>query len=108
MIDIADVSARLNRTAARIEAWRAQAAQLQALVEAAQITRSVSDSLLQSVEETAGAIYAEIDAHEALKAELAAENPAAAAELAEVGEALHLVLMEITELSTQMYAVHAP
>ena len=34
-------------------------------------------------------------------------SPEAAGELAEVGEALHLLLLEITELGTQMYATRS-
>jgi len=58
---------------------------------------TASPSLLQSIETTAGEIYAEISSYDGLVQDVAAVSPAAAAELAEVNDALHLVLMEITE-----------
>jgi hypothetical protein len=105
MNDTAELTTRLRETAPRIDHWRAQASQLHTLVAAARVSHAVSESLLLSIEETSGAIYAEIAEYNGMLAEIAVHSPAAAAELAGVGEALHLVLMEITELGTELYAV---
>ena len=107
MVDAAELGTLLKETAPKIEIWRSQANQLKNLVEAAQIAHTVSDSLLLSIEETTGDIYAEITAYSNVVAEVAKSSPAAASELAVANDALHLVLMEITELGTALYAVRS-
>ena len=108
MVDIAELASRLQQTPPKIDRWREQAAQLHGLLDVARAGGAASPSLLQSIETTAGEIYAEISSYDGLVQDVAAVSPAAAAELAEVNDALHLVLMEITELSTALYAVRSP
>ena len=62
----------------------------------------------ESIERTCSAIYAEIAALSAVTSEVSATSVAAAAELAPLNEELRLVLLEITELSTELYAVGSP
>ena len=107
MVDSVELASLLHDTAPKIEGWRAQAEQLKALVEAARVTGNASDSLLVTVEETAASITAEISTYAEVVAALKEQSPAAAAELSPVSDALHLVLMEITELGTALYAVRS-
>lgn len=107
MVDSVELASLLRDTAPKIEGWRSQAEQLKALVEAAHVTGNISDSLLVTVEETAAAITAEISTQSDVVVAVAKDSPAAAAELGPVSDALHLVLMEITELGTALYAVRS-
>ncbi len=107
MIDGAWLASVLEGTPSRIDAWRAQAAQLKHLVSTADITGEVSDELLRATEQTCDSIYTEIaKAGEVIKT-VAATNPQAASQLASVDDALHLVLLEVTELTTELYAVRS-
>jgi hypothetical protein len=92
---------RLRRTAARIAEWQAEADRLRATIG----LNGRDEQMLVQIEQTAGAIYREIDAFDAIREEIERQSPAAAGEIAEVGDALRLVLMEITELSIAAYAL---
>jgi hypothetical protein len=92
------LSYRLRLTAQRIEAWRREADRLQAV---AGVVHGASE--LIEIEETASDIYREIAEFDALVAEIDRVSHAAAGEIAAVGDALRLVLLEITELSLVMY-----
>ena len=107
MIDGAWLAATLEETPSKIIAWKGQASQLDHLVQAAQITGGVSDELLTVTERTASSIYAEISKCAEVIANVAAASPEAASQLASLNDALHLVLLEITELSTKLYAVRS-
>lgn len=89
---------RLRLTAERIEGWRREADRLRAV---AGVVHGVSE--LIEVEETATAIYREIEAFNSLVSEIDQRSPTAAGEIAAVGDALRLVLLELTELSLLMY-----
>jgi peptidoglycan hydrolase CwlO-like protein len=98
---------RLRPIAARIVHWRSEAERIKALATDTLETKAVEDDRLQEVEQIAGQIYKEIEDFDALVAEVSDESPQAAAQLAEVGNALQLILLEITELGTSMYSVRS-
>lgn len=93
---------RLHVTAERIAEWRADAKRLREVM--GYTTGPVDRLVLLDMEETSGAIYREIEAFDALVADIDKQSHAAAGQIAEVGDALRLVLMEITELGTAMYS----
>jgi hypothetical protein len=107
MVSSVELASLLKDTAAKIRAWRAQVEQLRLLVDAARITGGVSESLLVSVEETAGSIHDEIATYAEITRNVASTSLAAASDLAPGSDALHLVLLEVTELSTQLYAARS-
>lgn len=93
---------RLHLTAARIAEWRTDAALLRGVL--AESAGPVDPELLLAIEETTGKIYREIEAFDAIVANIDKQSHSAAGLIAEVGDALRLVLMEITELGTAMYS----
>jgi hypothetical protein len=96
---------RLLAMAADIEQWRSEARRLR---DAAQLPGAASDDvLLLSVEETSGAIYRGIAGFDELVLDVDRESHVAAGQVAEVGDALRLVLMEITELGTGLYSLRS-
>jgi septal ring factor EnvC (AmiA/AmiB activator) len=107
MVDTSTLDTMLGQTDRRLDHWRMQASQLRSLVEAARIAQMVNDDLLASVEETSEAIYAEIASLVKVINEKSAGSAETAARLQKANDDLHLVLMEITELGTAMYAVRS-
>ena len=105
--EIIDLTARLRPTAQKIEHWRAEAEKIRRLRQTAVEADNVTPDVLQGVEEISGQIYAEIETFDALLAEVTRVSPQSAAELGAVGDALRLVLLEITELGTDMYSVRS-
>jgi hypothetical protein len=101
-----EIAQRLSHFGANIQRWRDEAARLTLLATQSR-QRPAGLSELTALEETAGAIYADISAFKATVDEVAARSPAAAAELAAASDALHLVLLEITELGIRLYSVHS-
>ena len=93
---------RLHLTAERIAEWRLDAKRLRGVL--AEAEGPVDPELLLAVEETTGKIYREIEAFDAIVANIDKKSHAAAGQIAEVGDALRLVLMEIVELGTAMYS----
>lgn len=102
-----DVADRLRQIGHHIEAWREEAKRIGRMTDAAVAFKSIDDAHLVDLERTSGEIYAEIAAFNLLVPEIAATNPIAAGQLAEVGDALQLVLLEITELGTRMYSLRS-
>lgn len=102
MTDRSEIADRLHLTASRIAQWRADAQRLRTILD--ERSGPLEPLVLLDVEETSGAIYREIDAFDALLADIDRQSHAAAGQIAEVGDALRLVLMTITELGTEMYA----
>jgi hypothetical protein len=100
MADNPDIRTTLRHFAANIDRWEAEVARIRAETEGGQ---PVDSELLVRIEDTSGAMYQEIEAFKAAVAEVAKQSPEAAAELASVGEALHLILLEFTELGTGLY-----
>jgi hypothetical protein len=100
--DIAALRARLQLTADRIVEWRADAKRLREVM--GYVEGPVDRLVLLDMEETSGAIYREIEEFDALVLDIDRKSHAAAGQIAEVGDALRLVLMEITELGTAMYS----
>jgi hypothetical protein len=98
----AEIAERLNHFAQNIARWRAEAARLTLEVSQARRDNTPIGRLI-ALEETATEIYAEIAAFRRTVEEIALRSPAAAAELAGIDDALHLVLLEITELGIRYY-----
>jgi len=98
-IEIAD---RLHLTASRIAGWKRDATRLRGILH--QRSGRIEPLIMLDVEETTGAIYREITAFDALVVDVDRKSHAAAGQIAEVGDALRLVLLSITELGTEMYA----
>lgn len=97
-----DIADRLHLTASRITQWRLDAERLQIILD--ERPGLIEPLIMLDVEETAGAIYREIEAFDALLVDIDRKSHAAAGQIAEVGDALRLVLLLITELGTEMYA----
>lgn len=104
MSDTAAVRATLGHFAENIEKWRLQVAVLR--VEAAE-RQVASTELLVTVEDTAGEMYREIESFKAAVAGVAEQSGEAAGELAEIGESLRLLLLELTELGTKLYSTRS-
>ena len=102
----AGIAQRLTNFGAHIQKWRDEAARLTLLATQSR-QRPAGLSELTALEETASAIYADISAFKATVEDVRARSPAAAAELAAASDALHLVLLEITELGIRLYSVHS-
>ncbi len=106
MSDTDQIKQQLAHFAEHIEAWRREAARL-TLMAAQSRQKPATEVELTKLEETASAIYAEITAFQATVEQVAAKSPGAASELAPVGDAIHLVLLEITELGVRLYSSHS-
>jgi hypothetical protein len=106
MTDNSEIETRLRHFADNIERWRIEAARLTLRVsEARQGAAAVED--LVALEETATAIYADVSSFRETVEEVAKQSPEAASQLAGVNDALHLVLLEITELGIKFYETHS-
>lgn len=101
-----EIAQRLKHFADHIQQWRQEAARLTLLASQAREGLSSQTDLI-ALEETAGAVYADIAAFQATVDEVAERSPAAAAELAPVTDAIRLVLLEITELGVRLYSEHS-
>jgi len=99
------LSERLKPFAGKIDAWRQRAAETRDLADKVVAQKSVDAATLVEIEQTGTDIRAEIAAFDKLVSEVGRISPASAAELGGIGDALRLILLEITELGTRMYAV---
>jgi hypothetical protein len=102
MTQTTDIADRLHLTASRIAQWKLDAQRLKTILD--ERPGRLEPLVMLDVEETSGAIYREIDAFEALLADVDRKSHAAAGQIAEVGDELRLTLLSITELGTAMYA----
>ena len=102
-----ELIASLTEARDRVEEWRAKGERIRQLANEALDTREAREDRLHEVEETAGEIYQAIAEFKKLVAEVADQSPVAAGELAAFDDALHLVLLGITELGTLMYSVRS-
>ena len=102
-----EVIMRLRALGQKLEKWRKDAQGFRRLTDEAVATKKIDEGQLLELERTAGDIYDEIAIFNKLVPEIAVESPNAAAELAAVGEALQLVLLDITETGTRMYSVRS-
>ena len=107
MSDAVDLTNRLRPFGENLVEWRQAAASLRIKVEEAIKAKSVDAETLTETEQSADKIYEAIDRFDALKSEVAETSPRAAEQLAEVGDALRLVLLEMTELTTRLYSVRS-
>ena len=105
--DLAEVTDRLRHFGVNIERWRGEAKRLRQEAAASSVTNASDTESLVGLERTAGDIYDEIANFKETVAEIAATSPAAAGELAEIGEILHLLLLDITELGIKMYSTRS-
>ena len=108
MTDLIAIKDRLRHFAEHIERWKAEAAQLRTQAESASTSNPADTESLVHLESTASDIYDEISSFKQTVNEVAALSPEAAGELASVGEALHLLLLDITELGIKMYSTRSP
>lgn len=100
-----EFSERLRAFSAEIVRWRAESQRLD--VAGKLPGARFDDALLLSAEETSGSIYAAIAKFDALVADIDKTSHVAAGQAAEVGDALRLLLMEITELGTRLYSLRS-
>ncbi|WP_055047618.1 hypothetical protein [Devosia sp. A16] len=98
-----EIADRLNHFGRNIERWRTEAARLTLLAAQAK-EQKPDEAQLIDLEETATAVYEDIAEFQRTVEAVAAKSPAAAAELAPVSDAIHLVLLEITELGIRLYS----
>lgn len=98
-----EIADRLNLFGKNIERWRTEAARLTLLASQAR-QQKPEESQLVDLEGTATAIYTDITEFQRTVDEIATTSPTAAAQLAPVGDAIHLVLLEITELGIKLYS----
>jgi hypothetical protein len=103
----AEMIDRLREFGPNIEKWRKAAEGFRRLADEAVAAETVDEDQLLELERTASDIYEEIATFDKLIPEIATESPDAAAELTAVGEALQLVLLDITETGTRMYSVRS-
>ncbi len=101
MTQTTEIADRLHLTASRIAQWKLDAQRLRTILD--ERPGQLEALVLLDVEETSGAIYREIAAFDALLVDIDRKSHAAAGQIAEVGDALRLVLLQITELGTEMY-----
>ena len=107
MIDGPWLASVLEDTPAKIDAWRSQGLQLKHLVTTAGITGEVSDDLLQTAEATCTSIYAEVAKCAEVIKTVAETSPEAASQLAALDDSLRLALLEVTEVTSELYAVRS-
>ena len=100
-----EIADRLNHFGRNIERWRTEAARLTLLAAQAR-EQKPNEAELVHLEETATAVYTDITEFQRTVDEIATTSPAAAAQLAPVSDAIHLVLLEITELGIKLYSSH--
>lgn len=104
MSDPQDIRVTLQHFAQNIGGWREEASRLRAR---SRRKTSASTKLLVHLEDTSGELYREIESFDATVAVVAKQSPLAAGELAEVGEALRLLLLDITEMGTKLYSTRS-
>ena len=107
MIDGPWLAGVLQDTPAKIEAWRSQALQLKHLVTTAGVTGEVSDDLLLNAEATCTSMYSEVAKCAEVIKTVATTSPQAASQLAALDDSLRLALLEVTEVTSELYAVRS-
>lgn len=105
--DNTNFAERLKALGADLVRWRAEADRLKTITNEALESRHVEEEALVNVEQSAGLLYAEIEAFDALLRDVASKSPAAASELATVDDALRLLLLDVTELGTRLYSIRS-
>lgn len=101
-----EITDRLSHFGRNIERWKTEAARLTLLAAQAR-QREPEEGQLVGLEETATAIYADISEFQRTVDEIATRSTEAAAQLAPVSDAIHLVLLEITELGLKLYSTRS-
>ena len=107
MSAIAELNGRIEDITNKLNGWRRDAERIRKSANKVLDSRTVSADRLVEVEEIAGAIYREIEQVDMHIGQATENNPNGAAQMAEIGEALRLVLMDITEFGTSMYSVNS-
>jgi len=106
-MDKSELAPFLAAEGAKLAGWRDQAHQLSLLLVPARIEGDVSEELHATIEQTCSALYVEIERCREKQEALAAEDVDLTNELAALEDDLRLVLLEITELSTEFYAIRS-
>jgi hypothetical protein len=107
MSDAAPLADSLTAILQKTKRWREDLEVIRALEQRATTHRAVSEQQLVSVEEISAAVYAEITAFNAMITGHGNPSELEATMIAEVGDVLRLLSLEITELSTRMYAARS-
>ena len=104
----ADLYGRLAELAQQLNVGRGAATRLRAAAYEAEVSGRVDDQQLIDLEGVAGEIYVSIEAFNSLPYwTWPRKTPTDLGNLLQVGDLLHPVLLEITELGTRMYRVRS-
>jgi hypothetical protein len=104
MSEADELMRRLRPIGDKLVGFHNAAGQLHEELNAISDERPITIERLVEIEEICDRIYAEIADFNELYALIDKVSPGAAAEIVEVRDALQLVLMEVTELGTSLYA----
>jgi hypothetical protein len=98
---------RLKQFGDHLATLRGKADELRRDADGAVISGTVDTATLVNAESSADALYVEISAFKTVLAEVEKASPLAAGQLGPVSDALHLLLLEITEIGTRLYSVRS-
>jgi hypothetical protein len=104
---ISELESGLRVIGSKIELWRLAATRIRMLATLADASQTLDEELLMQVEAISGEIYLEIAAFDRIVEDLGKISTESAAQLAEIGDALRLVLLEITELGTHLDSIRS-
>lgn len=107
MPDAEPLTGRLTAVLDKTKRWREDLEVIRAMAQHATANRAVSEQQLVSVEEISAAVFAEVSTFNAMVAAHGAPSELEGTMIAEVGDVLRLLSLEITELSTRMYAAQS-
>ena len=106
-MDSSDLAAFLAAARAKLASWKDQGRQLSLLLVPARIEGAVSEELYATIVRTCSALYVEIERCHEKKAALTKDEIELASEIAALEDDLRLALLEVTELSSQFYAIRS-
>ena len=104
MSDAETLISQLTEILQKTKRWREDLEVIRALAQRATTLRAVSEEQLLSVEEISAAVYAQVAAFNTMVTGHGEPSELETTMIAEVGDVLRLLSLEITELSTTMYA----
>ena len=107
MTNVQTAQENLDHFATNISKWRTEAERLRLRLDATDAIQPIDPESLVQLERAAGDMYHEIASFKETVANIGKHSPTAANELAEVGEILHLLLLDIIELGTKMYSARS-
>jgi hypothetical protein len=101
------LSERLKQFGTRLASLHLQADALRLIADSALISGVIETETLVEAENSSGALYDEISAFKVVLAEVEGTSPVAAGQLGPVSDALHVLLLEVTEIGTRLYSVRS-